>query len=430
MDATALAAAVRAKKVSPSELVEAAIQRIEAENGQLNAVVHKQYAAARQQAANFLVQDQPFAGVPLLLKDLGQQQAGQLATAGSRLLAHTVAQQTDYLVQAFEALGFIILGRTNTPEFGFKNISDSQLHGPVQLPFDHSRNAGGSSGGAGAAVAAGWVPVAGASDGGGSIRIPASFNGLIGLKPSRGRLPVGPTAYRGWQGASVHFALTQSVRDTRQLLWGMQVCQLASPFPLPCLSRAQLWSPDKRRLRIAYTTASPIQQSVSSAAVAAVEKAVDFLRAEGHEVIALDRVPYDAFDLMASYYIMNGVETAQMFDDMAKHLGRALTPEDMELMTWAIFQSGRQVPATTYSKILQDWDQLTAQGEAFHQTYDLLLTPTTAQVAPPHGQFDLAPDLADKLLHLADYELVQQQALIWEMFEASLAWTPLSLIHI
>ncbi|MDE7479889.1 amidase family protein, partial [Streptococcus agalactiae] len=108
---------------------------------------------------------------------------------------------------------------TNTPEFGFKNISDGQLHGNVNLPFDHSRNAGGSSGGAAAAVSSGMVPIAGASDGGGSIRIPASFNGLIGLKPSRGRIPVGPSSYRGWQGASSHFALTKSVRDTKRLLY-------------------------------------------------------------------------------------------------------------------------------------------------------------------------------------------------------------------
>ena len=217
-DALGMANAVKAGQVSARELVEDAIARIERLNPSLQAVVNKQYDEALEKATTGPFVDKVFGGVPILLKDLGQHQAGHLSTAGSRLFANYRPSQTDAFVQRLEGLGFIILGRTNTPEFGFKNISDSSLHGAVNLPRDPQRNAGGSSGGAAAAVAAGLVPLAAASDGGGSIRIPASFNGLIGLKPSRGRMPVGPSSYRGWQGASVHFAITRSIRDTQALL--------------------------------------------------------------------------------------------------------------------------------------------------------------------------------------------------------------------
>ena len=137
------------------------------------------------------------------------------------------------------------MGRTNTPEFGFKTVSDNTLHGPVRNAVNSERNAGGSSGGAAAIVASGISPIAAASDGGGSIRIPASHNGLIGLKPSRGRVIVGPGSYRGWNGATVHFALTKTVQDTRNLLFHMQECQMESPFPLPKLSYEQLYKTEK-----------------------------------------------------------------------------------------------------------------------------------------------------------------------------------------
>ncbi|MGT2674500.1 amidase [Streptococcus rupicaprae] len=427
-DATAMAMAVRHKEVSAKELVEEAIAKIEALNPAINAVVNKQYEEAIKRSQQAFSKEQPFAGVPILLKDLGQNQAGQPSTSGSRLFASYRAQQTDYLVQRFEALGFIILGRTNTPEFGFKNISDSSLHGPVHLPMDLSRNAGGSSGGAAAAVSSGIVPLAGASDGGGSIRIPASFNGLIGLKTSRGRIPVGPGSYRGWQGASVHFALTKSVRDTRRLLYYTQTCQMESPFVLPTLSQETLFERKwQRPLKIAYSALSPIGQTVSREAVAAVEGAVSFLSQMGHDLIELTDYPIDHIDLIKDYYVMNSVETAAMFDTIEQSLERPMTPDDMELMTWAIYKSGQTIPAKQYSQTLNHWDQYTAQFAAFHENYDLLLTPTTAGVAPKHGQFTLSDNLQESLLAMGEFPMEQQQDLIWEMFADSLAWTPFTI---
>ena len=193
-DATAMAEAVQNKMVSPRELVEATIHEAERTNPKINAIVSQRYEKALKEAETRDFSDKPFTGVPIFLKDLGQEQAGEPSTAGSRLFTSYHAMETDNYVKKLEELGFIILGRSSTPEFGFKNISDAQIHGPVNLPDDVTRNAGGSSGGAAALVSSGISPLAPASDGGGSIRIPASFNGLIGLKPTRGRIPVGPSS--------------------------------------------------------------------------------------------------------------------------------------------------------------------------------------------------------------------------------------------
>ena len=424
-DATAMAQAVREKKVSPLELVEASIAKIEELNPRLNAVVYKQYEQARKLAQTGDFSHQPFAGVPLLLKDLGQDQEGAVSTSGSGLFVDYRAAQTDNYVAALQRLGFIILGRTSTPEFGFKNISDSRLHGPVVLPADPSRNAGGSSGGAAAALASGMVSLAAASDGGGSIRIPASFNGLIGLKPSRGRIPVGPGSYRGWQGAAVNFALTKTVRDTRNLLYYLQIFQPESPFPLPILSQKSLYQPSlSRPLRIAFSCLSPIGGPVSEEAKEAVRKAAVFLQEAGHELTELDQQPLDGVEAMKSYYLMNSVETAAMFDGIEASLGRPMQPEDMELMSWAIYQSGQQILAKDFSRSLQAWDQFSAKMAAFHETYDIYLTPTTAQPAPKQDQFVLSASLQEELREIGRFSQARQQELIWLMFEESLAWTP------
>ncbi len=426
-DALGMAEALKSGQVSAKELVEDAIARIERLNPSIQAVVDKQYEEALARATAGPFADKVFGGVPILLKDLGQHQAGHLSTAGSKLFANYRPNQTDAFVQRLEGLGFIILGRTNTPEFGFKNISDSSLHGPVNLPRDPQRNAGGSSGGAAAAVVAGLVPLAAASDGGGSIRIPASFNGLIGLKPSRGRMPVGPSSYRGWQGASVHFAITRSIRDTQALLQGMQVCQPESPFPLPTLSDTALSAELESPLKIAYYLESPIGSPVSADARQAVLQAVEQLKKMGHHLVELPAFPIDGIEVVRSYYLMNSVETAQMFDEIEASLGRTMTPEDMEIMTWAIYQSGQTIPAKLYSKTLQDWDRFSAQMATFHREYDLLLTPTVADVAPHHGQFGRDDALLKDLANMAAFSMQDQQELIWQMFADSLAWTPFTI---
>lgn len=419
-----MAQAIRNKEISSLELVEQTIERANALNPSLNAIVSNRYEQALQEAREQRYAEGPFAGVPLYLKDLGQELEGDIITSGSRLFRSYRAKQTDHLVARLKALGFIFMGRTNAPEFGFKNISDASLHGSVHLPDDLSRNAGGSSGGAAALVAAGVAPLAMASDGGGSIRIPASFNGLVGLKPSRGRMPVGPGSYRGWQGASVHFALSRHVSDSRALFYHLQTQQMESPFTLPVLSRDALSRRSSKSLRIALLRQSPIGGKVSKEALEALDKAAGFLRAEGHELEEISSLPIDGVQAMRSYYLMNSVETAAMFQGIEKNLGRQLDQDDMELMTWALYQAGLKLPATDYSNLLNQWDGYSAAMEQFHQEFDLLLSPTVADVAPPEGIFALSDSLKDDLAKMASFSIARQQDLIWQMFDKSLNWTP------
>ena len=183
---------LKMKKVSSEELIEDAFKKIEKENPRYNAVVHTRMERALHEARTRDFGNTLFGGVPILIKDLGQDLAGEPSTSGSRLLRDYVAPRTSHFIEAVERAGFIVIGQTSTPEFGFKNITDAVIHGPARNPFNRDHSPGGSSGGAAAAVAADMVAIATASDGGGSIRIPASFTGLVGLKPTRGRTPVGP----------------------------------------------------------------------------------------------------------------------------------------------------------------------------------------------------------------------------------------------
>lgn len=425
IDATSMAKAVHLKKVSPVELVTETIQRAQSLNPSLNAIVYGQYEAALEKAKHFKLTNQPFAGVPIFLKDLGQEQKGSVCTYGSRLFKDVKSTQTDNFVKRLEELGFIIMGRTNTPEFGFKTVSDAELHGPVRNAVNPGRNAGGSSGGAAAVVASGITPISAASDGGGSIRIPASHNGLIGLKPSRGRIIVGPGSYRGWNGATVHFALTKTVQDTRNLLFHLQECQMESPFSLQKLDVEQLYSAEKLKpLRVAVLLQSPVGETVSKDAVDAVMKVAHFFENEGHSVTLLQKDPVDGVALQKGFYSISAVETALMFQKIERQLQRPVIRDDMELMTWAIYRSGLDISGMEYSKVASSWDVYAEQMAQLHERYDLLLLPTVANVAPTLHPYELSEELKSKLVCIDDFTKDQKQQLLWEMFEESVADTP------
>lgn len=423
-DATAMAEAVRAGQVSPKELVMDTIRKANALNPDINAIISTRYEKALKEADKRDFTDKPFAGVPIYLKDLGMDMKDELSGSGSILFKDTIASKTDYYVQALEDLGFIILGKTNTPEYGFKNISDSRTFGIVNLPFDKSRNAGGSSGAAAALISAGITVISPASDGGGSIRIPASFNGLIGLKTSRGRIPSGPSPYRRWQGAAVQFAITKSVRDTRNLLYYLQDCQLESPFPLPILTKEELFDSQLPHMKVAYLTKNPDGTDLGSEAKQAVLNAVQFLKDKGYEVVELESAPIDMKELISHYYVMNSVETASMFAGIEKFLGRPVIKADMEPMTWAIYQSGQMILAKDYTAMMHVWDNYSAIMDVFHKTYDLLLTPTTHDVAPKHGQINPSPQLLEKLANAEKFMPAEQMQLVTEMFRPGLALNP------
>lgn len=432
-DASFYAAKVKSKELSVTELVEWALLNIENLNSKLNAVTHVQKVEALKKAKlfdktlNSLTNDEierlsPFFGVPILLKDLGQNEANQPATSGSKLLKDYIADETNYFVQRILDAGFIVVGRTNTPEFGFKNGTDAELTGPANSPFDTILNPGGSSGGAAAALKAGIVPIVTASDGGGSIRIPASFNGLIGLKPTRGRVPIGPSSYRGWQGASIHFALTKSVRDTWRLLKSMQIEQYDAPFILPLIEEEDL-SPLEAPLKLAYTLKSPIGSEVSKDAENAVFNAINHLRVLGHDIVEKEPI-VDGIQAMKTYYIVNSVETAVMMEGIERSMVRKIEHSDMETMSWALYRAGLKISGTEYSKVLAFWDELTAKTEEFFKEYDAVILPSTNGAAFKHEQFKPTSELLEKLENIDDFDKETQQQLIWEMFETSLAYTP------
>lgn len=417
---------IRNGQVSSEELLMASFKSIKEQNALLNAVVHTREETALSESREESWVNGPFGGVPTLLKELGQNMIGEPARAGSKLLKDNMSSYTSHFVAQLQKSGFIPIGSTNVPEFGFTNITHSDLFGPARNPFNSEYSAGGSSGGAASAVASGMVPIAGASDGGGSIRIPASFTGLVGLKPTRGRTPIGPGAGRAWQGAAISFALTKSIRDTAALLDNMQVVQPAAAFQTPLYREGYLNSltaPLNKKTRIAFSLKSPIGSQVSSEAEDAVLNAVNWLEQKGFAVDQSEP-DIDGVDLMKSYYVMNSGETAAMLGNMEKALGRSITMEDVELLTWVLYQSGKKVSAAEYSNTLSTWDDAAEKAALFNERYDLLLQPTTAEPAPRVDKIYWSESFKKKMRHIDTFSPADQQQLIWDMWEESLSITP------
>lgn len=419
-----LAQLVRTGQVTSEELVQAALDRIERRNPHLNAVIHLRSAAALKEARQIKDTGQPFLGVPLLLKGLGQQLAGEPDTNGNKLFKNNIARQSSNFVKALQRAGFIIIGQTNFPEFGFKNVTDDQLFGPARNPWASQYTPGGSSGGSAAAVADGWVPLAAGNDGGGSIRIPAAWTGLIGLKPTRGRVPTGPDSWRSWQGASINFALTRTVKDTAILLDQLQTVQQAAVFQTPLYRpgfAAALTTP-LPKAAIGYTTKSPVGTPVSPEAQQAVMETVKFLRQQGFKVQKMYD-PVDGINLMRSYYLMNGAETAAMFQSIQQTMSRPLSRNDMELYTWALWQMGKNIGAADYSRALSLWDQAAEQHAQMHEFYPLFLTPTTAQPAPRVDNTD-RPEYVEQMKHIDELTPGEQRQLIYDQCLPALTQAP------
>lgn len=417
---------VRDKKISARELIEKSFGTIEKVNPLLNAVIHTRKEKALTEGETRDFSNQIYGGVPILLKGIGQSLAGEPNTAGSHLLKDAVAQTTSHYVRALEKAGFVVIGQTNVPEFAFKNITEPKLYGPARNPWNPNHTPGGSSGGASASVAAGMVPIAGASDGGGSIRIPASFTGLVGLKPTRGRTPIGPGVGRSWQGASISFALTKSIRDTAAMLDVLQVVQPAAAFQTPLFEPGYLKTLhhlQSQSFRIAFSLESPIGTVVSEEAKKAVLKTVKWLEANGHQVT--EKTPdIDGIKLIKSYYVMNSGETAAMMEGIEESLKRPLTIDDMELGTWVLYNAGKSISAASYSNTLTTWDQAAEVMADFNEIYDLYLTPATADAAPEVGVQWQDESVLDQMRHIEGYSMAQQQQIVWDMFDKSLPITP------
>jgi amidase len=415
---------LKTKQISFQEYVEEIERNVLKENPLLNALVtFDKESALKQYNETKNIQETPFAGLPIPLKMLGQSKKDWLTTSGSRLFINQRASYTSHFVHSLEKNGFIPLGQTAAPEFGFKNVTDANIYGDTRNPWNLAYSPGGSSGGAAAVVAAGIFPIAAASDGGGSIRIPASFNGLIGLKPTRGTIPVGPTGWRGWQGASISFGLTVSMRDTQALFYGMRGTELAAPYHAPQVEWQHQQATQKKTLRIAFSTISPVGTTVSEEAIQAVKEAIDFLESQGHEVTDIS-YPVDGPRLIRDYYQMNGAETAAMFEEISHGLQREVTKEDMELMTWGIYQYGTKLSAASYVHSLQSWDEAAYQMETLFETYDLFLTPTTAYPAPKVATDLQSDEIRTRLANAAELSANEAAQVVYDMFEASLALSP------
>jgi amidase len=387
LDATDQAALVRDGDASPLELVEAAIERIERVNPQLHAVIHQRFDVARHEAAGPLP-DGPFRGVPLLLKDMDGSLAGAPLHLGNRLLRdlHHVADHDDYLVGKLLRAGFVVVGKTNAPEFGLVPTTEPLAYGPTPNPWAPDRSPSGSSGGSAAAVAAGMVPVAHAGDGGGSIRTPAGHCGIFGLKPSRGRVSVGPDLGEAWGGFVVRHAVTRTVRDSAAVLDVLAGAMPGDPYTAPPPARPfrEEVGRDPGRLRIGVRTSAPSDLvPVDVECVAATEHAARLLESLGHVVEPAAIPALDAGDLVGAFVSVMVASVVFEMNRLAEIAGRPLTEDDVEPLTWLQYQMGLATTAEQYVEAMAAAHRYTRDVVAWWQSgYDLLLTPVTAEPAP------------------------------------------------
>ncbi|MHA6252518.1 amidase [Oceanobacillus sp. CAU 1775] len=431
LDAVAMSDLLKKKEVTPKELTLLALEQLEKVQPTLNLATSIRKEKVLAEAEKINVMDSPFAGVPTMLKNVSQTLPGEKMTSGSKILKDNIATIESNFVKRLRESGFLFLGHTNTPEFALKNITEPALYGPTRNPWNVEHSPGGSSGGAAAAIASGVSPVAGASDGGGSIRIPASFTGLVGLKPTRGRMPVGPGSGRDWQGASINFMLSRTVRDTAAMLDELQVFQPEAAFHAPLFPDKYLTAMKadmKKPLRIAFTTESPVGTSVSDHAKTAVRKVVHWLESEGH-IVEEKTNDVDGVQLMKDYYMMNSGEMTMTVATMEAAFGREFTSDDMELEGWLLHVAGKSISGADFSRSLASWDVAAAKMAKLHETYDFYITPTTADVAPKIGQLAVIDEKKEQLLHdIKIANQAEQQQLIYDMFLPSLTYTPFGML--
>lgn len=395
LDATAQAALVRSGEVSPTELVRAAVERAEA-TGDLNAIIHPRYQEAIDEAGGNLP-DGPFRGVPFVLKDLDGTAAGLPLHMGTKVLrdAGYVAPSDDTLAQRFRAAGLVVIGKTNTPELGLVPSTEPESYGPTHNPWDTTRTPGGSSGGSAAAVAAGVVPMGHAGDGGGSIRIPAAFCGLVGLKPGRGRVTLGPGVGESWAGLVSRLAVTRTVRDTAALLDAVAGPGVGDPYWAPAPARPFLdeVGADPGPLRIGWTSQSPDETTTTDPEVAAATEAVARRLADlGHRVE--EASPPALADPAAGGHFLTcfGVWTARDLDRIGTLLGTPVTEEGVEPGTWAVAEMGRSVTGAQYLAAVEGLHAHARAVIGWWDEWDLLLTPTVPELPLTLGQFAATPD--------------------------------------
>jgi len=390
-DGLGLAELVKKKEISPAEICEEAITRIERVNPGLNAVVTPMYDLARETVQNNLP-DGPFSGVPFLLKDLLGDFAGVPQTMGSKACKNYIPARDSELVKRYKQAGLVILGKTNTPEFGLKGITEPELHGPTRNPWNTEHTPGGSSGGSAAAVAGGMVPMASAGDGAGSIRIPAACCGLFGLKVTRGRTPSGPIHGRTWQGAVVEHVISRSVRDSAAILDATQGPDIGAPYVIPSPQHPYMMEIEQNPgpLKIAFNTLSPIDTPVHPECVKAVEHTIRLLENLGHHLEEA-RPEVNGQALAKGLIILYAGEVAAILKDLESLLSRKAKQSDVESITWTLGLLGRTYSAGQIVEAKREWELAARIMGQFHETYDLYLTPTMAYPPVRIGELDPRP---------------------------------------
>jgi len=400
-DALGLSELLQKKEVSAKELLEEAIFLTETLDPLINAVPQKHFELAMAQAETNL--KGPFFGVPYLLKDLHSSLKGTITSDGSRSSARNVADFTDTLTQRCLDSGLVIFGKTNSPEFGLTVTTEPVLFGPTRNPWNLNHSAGGSSGGAAAAVAAGIIPMAQATDGGGSIRIPASCCGLVGLKPTRARTPKGPKVFEGWAGQSIAHCVSISVRDSALLLDATSGPEIGSPYHAPYQKDSFLSSLEKdpKNLKIAYIVPESI--SIDAEVKDVMTKTFSLLESLGHSVESKSiDLPTD--EIMTTIAAVISSSLANKIDEMEKQIGKNLDNTMLENVTLQMQKNGKEVLAKDYIQAVKTNHKIGYEVEKMFLDFDILLSPVLAKPPVEIGNIDLnTTDFADYAEKLSTY---------------------------
>ena len=409
IDAVGQADLVRSGQASPTELVEAAIDRIERVNPQLNAVIHERFDRARQEAAGELP-DGPFRGVPLLLKDLACEMEGEPYHYGTRFLKE-IGWRSDHdtaFVGRLRRAGFVIVGKTNVPEFGASITTEPEAYGPTHNPWNLERSTGGSSGGSAASVAAGLVPAAHGNDGGGSIRIPANECGLVGLKPTRARVSQAPDGGAPWNGGTIDGVLTRTVRDTAAILDVMSGAELGDPYPAPPLARPlveEVGAPPGN-LRVGVMNRPPMAGVTPDAQCrAAVDDAAALLESLGHKIEPAHPEALGEADFLAHFGNLSAASSAADLAEWEQKVGRPLGRGDIEADNLAFVEMGRALPAPQYEAAIRWMHGFQRRMAAWwsEDGFDLLLSPVLNGVPPALGSLKDPTEGLGRVLELIQY---------------------------
>ena len=408
-DAVGQAQLVRDGQASAAELVEAAIGRIERVNPQINAVIHERFERARAEAAGELPEG-PFTGVPILLKDLACESEGDPYHCGTRFLKE-LAWRSDHdtaFVGRLRRAGFVIVGRTNTPEFGSTITTEPEAYGPARNPWNLDHSTGGSSGGSGAAVAAGLVPAGHGNDGGGSIRIPASECGIVGLKPTRARVSQAPDVGSVWNGGTIDGILTRTVRDTAAILDVMAGGEPGDPYPAPPLARPlrEEVGADPGSLRVGVMNRPGMAGlPADSDCMAAADAGGALLEELGHKVEAAHPLALEDDEFAVRFGDIVAVSLAADLDEWSAKIGRPVVEGDIESGNWVFAEMGRALSSSQYEgsvRWMHAYQRRVAQWWA-DDGFDVLVTPVLNGPPPPIGWLTDSAEGGWRLLQMMAY---------------------------